>query len=234
MKKGLRPFGGSIAALLIVWLACSHRHPAPLPEPYSHIPLDYEQLLERAKLNDTTLDFTALRFAYSQTDAYQPYRSDLDVTEQRMWQAADDEDYTGALKYAREILTKVYIDIDAHFIAWGASSVLDMNTERQHHFYMFSGLVRSVLSSGDGESEESAYIVICVDEEYSLLRAFQCDLEQQALLITDWGEVDQMTVTSYESGEHHVLYFNVSIPFGWLSRNSEVEQVWRKIVSESD
>ena len=53
--------------------------------------------------------------------------------------------------------------------------------EQQYHRAMFYGLMGSITSSGDGKSIETAYKVICVDEEYTLLNYVGAKVNGQSL-----------------------------------------------------
>jgi len=72
--------------------------------------------------------------------------------------------------------------------------------------FVFYGLLMSILSSGDGRSEESAYKVISVDEEYTVMNYLGMTLKQQGLK----GNYDVMTVE--KDGKESTAYFEISIP----------------------
>jgi hypothetical protein len=73
-------------------------------------------------------------------------------------------------------------------------------------------LVKSVLGSGDGKSPETAFVVIAIEEEYSVLAAFSLTLVSQALVNLGGSAFDRMEVKKRDSDQTVTLYFNVDRP----------------------
>jgi hypothetical protein len=71
------------------------------------------------------------------------------------------------------------------------------------------GLVKSVLGSGDGKSPETAFVVIAIEEEYSVLATFSLTLVSQALVNLGASAFDRMEVKKRDSDQTVTLYFNV-------------------------
>ncbi len=72
----------------------------------------------------------------------------------------------------------------------------------------------SVLTSGDGETPETAYVVISIPEEYSVMRALRFDYESQLLLD---GGIDALTaVDAY--GKAITVYFSPEAHWRRLAR----------------
>lgn len=81
----------------------------------------------------------------------------------------DGEACRSALQAAAQLLQENYLDIESHAasaICFGKAG--DVKAARQHDF-VARGLMRAILSSGDGKTLETAYLVISFDEEYTLL-----------------------------------------------------------------
>ena len=100
-------------------------------------------------------------------------------------------------------LVQCPVDIDIHAAQAVALDELGRVTETQHQLRWRDGLIDSVLRSGDGRTPETAWIVISVSEEYSILRSFGMRLRKQALTN---DRLDKMEVE--RDGETHTLYFN--------------------------
>ena len=66
----------------------------------------------------------------------------------------------------------------------------------------YSGLIGSVLKTGDGKTQESAFVTISVDEEYAILYALGLQRRSQSLV----GNRDRFLVTN-DSGDEHVIFF---------------------------
>ena len=80
----------------------------------------FETLLERVKQGDRTVDFQALRFAYTETAHYNPYSAERQMAYQAMYSALDKKEYDKALEYNNQLLVTNYLDLDAHFGAYSA------------------------------------------------------------------------------------------------------------------
>ena len=71
---------------------------------------------------------------------------------------------------ARRILSVIYIDMDAQKLLRQACTILkDQACADRHHFVEF-GLLKSIVTSGDGKSCETGWQAVSIDEEYFVLR----------------------------------------------------------------
>ncbi len=73
-------------------------------------------------------------------------------------------------------------------------------------------ILDSILDSGDGNSPETAYVVINIVEEYAVLDHFGLRLTSQSLLNKD-GRVYDVIVGTAEDGAERDFYFDVTIFF---------------------
>jgi hypothetical protein len=170
----------------------------------------YESLLERVKKEDPEVDFTALRMAYADSPNYKETDSDL---RKAMFSALNEKNYDKAIAVAGQILDVNYLDIDAHLVS-AIVSKRKNDTERQkRHDYVGKGLTQSILASGDGKTPETAYVVISVDEEYSLLRVLGLRMQSQALLGLGAHHYDKLEVTDREVQGKRTLFFNIDKPY---------------------
>lgn len=159
-----------------------------------------------------TIDFARLRTEYGERDNYfelceedRPIQKFVGLANASRWQEV--------LEISEPWLAHCPIDIDAQLVAAVALKALGRDTEAEEHLRWYRGLVESILGSGDGEAPESAYHVISIAEEYSMLRTFGVRFKEQALVD---GEIDALTVEG-ESGEQ-VIYFNPASHFRRLER----------------
>lgn len=79
------------------------------------------------------------------------------------------------------------------------------------------GLVQSVLASGDGKTPATAYKVITVDEEYTILSYLKLKLISQRLHNQDNKAYDAMQVKD-SSGTEKTIYFDVTPLFVKMSK----------------
>ena len=178
-------------------------------------PPSYESLLERVKKQDTTVDFKELRFAYTDTKLYDPYSGSLDVRDE-MFKALNAREYEKALAGSEKLLASNYLDINAHFVAYAAHRNLNHAEKADYHKFVFQNLLKSISSSGDGKSLETAFHVISVDEEYALLNFLGLRAAGQQKVEEKGHNYDKLTVKDPKTEKVSFYYFNVDKPFNWL------------------
>lgn len=169
---------------------------------------DYEDLLGKLKKGETGIDFKKLRFAFTETKNYSPYgnRSE-DAT--RMSQLYREKNYKEALKSAEKVLETSYVDINAHFVAAISSNEIGNSEKAEFHKKVYLGLINSIISSKDGKSARTAFEVIYVPEEYSVLSYLGYQRGSQALVNENGSKFDVLTVTNPQNNETLKLYFNI-------------------------
>lgn len=176
----------------------------------------YEALLEKVKKADPKADFTALRMACTQTRGYNPYDYIARKSRRAALNALAEKDYRKALEHAEKCLTKNYLDIEAHRIAWRAHTELKNPDKAKFHGYVRDGLLQSILKSGDGKSPKTAYVVIATDEEYVVLDVLGVKFRQQTLIREQGHSYDRHEGVSRETGKEITSFFNIDRPFKWL------------------
>ncbi|MBO0719801.1 MAG: DUF4919 domain-containing protein [Blastocatellia bacterium] len=179
----------------------------------------YESLLEQVKKSDPAANFTALRIAYA--DA--PSKEGSDVipfsdASRSMYSAMQDKKYEKAIEYAEKVLKAKFVDINAHMIASAAYKEKGDTEKEQFHRYVATGLIKSILSSGDGKTQETAFKVISTDEEYVILRVYGLMPQSQSLLNAKGHSYDRLDAVDPKTKEKVSLYFNIDIPFGALKK----------------
>jgi Domain of unknown function (DUF4919) len=191
--------------------------PTPTPTPAANKD-DYETLLARVQKGDRTVDFKALRFAYTETKAYNPYNSDSDARK-AMFAALNSKEFDKVLAQAEKILSRNYVDINAHFGAYVAHKELQHAEQAALHKFIVDGLLKSITSSGDGKTAATAFVVISTDEEYALFNFAGLRPTQQALVNENGHAYDKMTAVDPETNQTVIYFFNIDKPFGWLAHS---------------
>ena len=84
-----------------------------------------------------------------------------------------------------------------------AHAQLGRQMESQFHRFIADGLLRSIMSQGDGKTQETAYRVIDVSEEYAFFRAMNLTPRSQGAAAPKDGEpiVDTMTLIDNRTKE---------------------------------
>ena len=207
---------GSIVRTLAAVLALSVALPvfAQTPDPSAR----YEAMIARVKKGDYNLDFRELRYTYAESPRYRPYQSPTDVLAGAMFRAYKAQDFDGAIEAAKKILAINYLDIDAQIVCDLSYRMTSNGVSAETCHEMASNLLRSIFDSGDGQTPETAYQVIAVREEYSVVNAMGLTLVSQHLVTRDDHRFDAVDVIDKNTGEPRTIYFNVDRPMRWLDR----------------
>lgn len=167
----------------------------------------YESLLARARRGDPNLDFTALRMAsaarLAKADAADP------KLRKKMFDALHDDQWAAVIETGNQVLAQNFLDIDAHVLVAYAYEKSHQPEKAALHYMMGNGLLKSILASGDGRSIETAFVVISVDEEYSVLRHHHLRSETQDLVNALGHSYDVLTAQTGDTHQQVTVYFNI-------------------------
>jgi hypothetical protein len=175
-------------------------------------------MLGRVKKGDFSVDFQALRYAYAETPEYQPYMSPTDGLAGTMFRAYKAQAFDDAIESAQKILAINYVDIDANVVCDLSYRMLSNTISAEPCHEMAAHLLRSIYDSGDGRTPETAYQVIAVREEYSLLNAMGLTPVSQKLVKQGGRTYDLFDVTESGGAETRSIYFNIDRPMRWFER----------------
>ena len=167
----------------------------------------YEALVQRLRSGDQTVDINEFRLAAGEGGV----ESDSDARHNLM-AAARKRDFKKMEEAADAVLKSNYADLDGHFFAKVAAKELGKPEKAEFHNWVEIGLLKSLRSSGDGQSAATAMKVISVDEEYFILQMMDQTVRSQALSKCEGKPCDIMTTVGRESKQEHTWYFNVEIP----------------------
>jgi Domain of unknown function (DUF4919) len=171
----------------------------------------YGALLARAQAGDLSIDFQKLRFSWMESPERHAAKDTTDQ-EHAMFAALKAKDFKKAVANADVVLANEFVNMDAHFVEYLSYRELHEDQKSEFHKAVFSGLLKSITSSGDGKSRKTAYIVISTNEEYVVLQVMGLKPGTQSLVHDGRHSYDLMKVTD-DSNQPVELYFNVDIPF---------------------
>jgi len=175
----------------------------------------YDMFVAQLKGGNTSTDYQALRYAFAETPAYNPYG--LGPTSEMM-RASNGGDLDQALKLAEQILASNYVDIDAHMVSFSVYSRRGDMEKAEFHRAVARGLISSISASGDGKTPETAFPVISVREEYIYLLVNDFKVTMQALLQSKNGPVDAMSAVNNKTGRNETVYFDINRLFAGLAK----------------
>jgi hypothetical protein len=175
-------------------------------------PSEYASLLARVKNGDLSIDFKQLRFSYMDSPERHQAK-DTDSEEKDMWRLLNQKDYKKAIEKADVVLASEFVNLDGHFVEYRAYRELQNGAQSDFHHSVFSGLIKSITDSGDGQSLNTAYVVISTQEEYVLLGLRGLRPGKQDLVHDHGHSYDVLEAIDPETNQTVKLYFNVDIPF---------------------
>lgn len=170
----------------------------------------YEKALQQLKSGDLKIDFKALRVDC----AASKYECEADSDDvKRLFSLLNDKKFDQALKKVDQLLEKVFVDADLHYIAFIANSESGHKEKAEFHKAVIRGILDSIQEDKHGKSEEDAFVVINVHEEYTFLRFSHMQVTKQSLGHKDGHTYDIMVCKdTSNNGREVTAYFNVDIP----------------------
>jgi len=184
----------------------------PAVKPIAPEATPYSRLVDRLEAGDRTVDFTALRLAFARTPAYNGMMMGV---YQPLWQTLNAGRFEEALRVADAVLARNYAEPNAHMVAAKAHRELGHVQQADFHQFVVDGLLRSIVSGGDGKTAETAYQVIDISEEYAYFRSMNLKVKGQSLVgppASGRPNVDRMVVVDGGTNEERVIFFSVENP----------------------
>src|SRR6202040_1258772 len=180
----------------------------------------YECRVEKAQGRDPGLDFPALRMAYA--DRLAEARAADPELRKKLSEALHKDQWAAVIETGNQVLAQNYLDIDAHMFVAFAHEKTHEPEKAALHRTMGNGLMKSILASGDGRSFKTAFVVISVEEEYSVLKHYRLRSDKQDLVTSEGHSYDVLTAET-DQHEQATVYFNidkvVAIESAQLSRH---------------
>ncbi|AZA80774.1 DUF4919 domain-containing protein [Chryseobacterium lactis] len=175
----------------------------------------YPKLLNRLKENDTLLtksQYRHLYFGYTFQKDYKPYKTSKRAKEMTSYyrgEGSSENDLPKGIQLFREALEENPFDLRAMNHLSYMYHLTNDDRMAKKVAANFHGLLRAILTSGDGLKCETGFHVISVTDEYVLLNRFQMEtLSQSSSNTCDYHE--------FEKGKYKIpgLYFNTSKFYG--------------------
>jgi Domain of unknown function (DUF4919) len=175
----------------------------------------YDQMVESAKRGDSNINFAALRFAFLDSSSE---HKDGFFNARLLNGLNQQKDYQKLLDTANGFIAQDFVDIRSHFAAATAYKALGHDAESQKELVIAKGLMQSILDSGDGKSQKTAYVVINTSEEYAVLEFLGIRSTGQSLIL---GHTNQTSggpafdvLHSTKNGQEMDVYFDIAKFYG--------------------
>jgi hypothetical protein len=160
----------------------------------------YPKLMERYNNSDTSLsieNFRTLYYGFLFTDLYSPYpmsKFNDSISSILRKDTLFKNDYISLIKYENLILQDCPFNLrDLNMLAYSYSQIGDTLSANLNVFKL-NMTIKTILSTGDGREEKSAWHVISVSHEYDILQVLGFEFGGKQMLTTngcDYLEVQE-------------------------------------------
>ena len=174
---------------------------------------DYAHLTKRATEGDKSVDFSTLRAAYPYTDQWDPFGNKTAALLDQAAAAAKGKDCATALVKLEEVLKLDFTIDTAHALRSDCLAATGNVGESKIESEIADGLIRSLMNSGNGNSEATAYVIVTQREEMDVLanRQLLLKVRQTEVRGEDGRFYDEVQATSSRSSERlETVYFDIS------------------------
>lgn len=173
---------------------------------------NYTQLVERVKKGDQTVDFVQLREAFlawaseAKNHGGVPDRA-------AMVAAFKENNYAKAVELAEIVLDYEFINRGLHLAVEDAYRRLGNEKRADFHRDIAARLLKALLGTGDGKSPETAYRVMSIREEHTIMRelGFQDEnhFYSRSLRHINNRPYDVLSGTDKRTGKTVEIYFDI-------------------------
>jgi hypothetical protein len=188
-----------------------------LKRPDDHL-ADYEELVDDLEAGRGA-SFVALRWAFTRWEGYHPRMSAkfgrhcLEI-----FKAGRRKKYDWVVDHCDEALQHSYVDVTTHALCAQAHSALGDAERAGFHSRVASGLLASLLASGDG-TEEYPYIAVTYREIEALL-GFEGSRSLESERVDADGNSYQLHRVTDRSGKHRTVWFQTTVMDEWISQDN--------------
>jgi hypothetical protein len=177
-------------------------------EPAANKKSPYEDMIEKIKAGDTSINFRQLWLAYVAFQVRNT-RKDTEPQKQAMSLALRDKDYKKAVEKAEEVLLETFVDLDAHSAEFTAFHEQQQNDLAERQKYILEELRRTMTNLGDGKTVETAFGVNNIREEYVVLRFAGLMPSRQSLVVVGGQAYDFLEAVDPKTSDKVKLYFSL-------------------------
>jgi hypothetical protein len=187
-------------------------------------------LLAQAAAQDTALETErqararkalAMRVEYAASADYDPYSSGLSDIFKKAVKLLEEQKPQEAADEAEKGLEKYRLNIDLLMLQSAAYRRMGLGDKAEQVRRQWFALMDSIMNSGDGRGFATAYVVVTVAEEYSVLRLLGLKAVGQSLGANEGSSFDIITVNDQETGAEAKVYFNIDLIKKWLDKSFE-------------
>lgn len=179
----------------------------------------YPSLLKRIWADDTTLELKHYKRLYYGSvfqDYYHPYGAS--DAKKEFSQIYSDKKHKEAISKGKEVLSENPVDIEVTLKMIYSYLELKDTAAAKIYGHKYFGFLDVIYSSGDGQTPQTAFVVISVDDEYRIVGDLGLNVRAQ-MLIDDCDLLifEKRSQRKVRKKKIKQLYFNVQMPLMSLS-----------------
>jgi hypothetical protein len=178
----------------------------------------FEELVATAEHDPANADFAALRKAYVASPKYNPVSHFSQAKLQGMTNNVQGLEELEIR--CKKLLEGNPMDLEVRMMLDFAYSELEQHDLAAQAHAFVSGMLDAIWASGDGKSFETAWQVVSVAEEYTLLSIMGYQMQEQQLMEQAGRWYDVLTCISKKdpTAGSVMFYFDITDPFTYLSK----------------
>jgi hypothetical protein len=173
--------------------------------------LAYQSLADRAKNGDLTVDFRAMRLACLKASQCMPRSTPTEL----LTFDAPGADPRSATEFGEKLLDKGFVNVEIHAALSNMYTRLGDSAKANFHYTVTVAISRSILSSGDGKTKETAYEVIADREIYVTLALLQLPSYgpqvSSTLLREDGHSYHRFIIQDPKTNQPKTIYFRTDL-----------------------
>lgn len=176
----------------------------------------FEAMIQSVKQDPAEVDYTALRMAWAEYEGYDPLffaSGDYKRSVEAIAEAGKSSSLADVTKLCVDDFDKYFTDIIWNSTCALAYKSLDAKENEDFHAALVLGLADSVLSSGDGRSPETAFVLVSLSEERFVLGVLRVKKLHQALVEHDGRHYDMWSAEGRKTGKKFSIYFDIERPY---------------------
>ena len=184
----------------------------------------YTALLMRTLDGDTTVDFSRMRFWFTQTKKYDPFAlagaSKLTGFRDSMYLAYTAKNWRTVRDFAGKILQREFCD--SMLSRWPRPPTCTWRYDPSKvQGWTAHKLLESIKSSGDGLSPQTAYKLISVAEQRPFLAYLGYTSKNVESVVIDSRTLDKVTARKTDSKKETEIWFDVTLPYRHLDQTPD-------------
>lgn len=173
---------------------------------------EFQQLMQRFEENDTSLtreDKALVYYGYSFTPAYKGSMDEYLPDFKEFNELIKSEKHEEAYEIGKNILKRNPVSLKLLFNMYGLAGKLEKDiSEAKNYSYKYASLLYTIAFSGDGKTEDTAFKVICINDEYQVMKViFRVENIKGQSLINKCDMIEFENCVNFEGNQ---MYFDIS------------------------